>query len=54
MTTVVFMTLGVCLKRAAMFLVAAIQALFAVARRASRVSRSKRDSLDWNCLRPGG
>ena len=51
MATVLFMTLGVRLKTAAVFLVAAIEALFAAAR---RVSRLKRDSLCWNCLRPGG
>ncbi|MFZ3245952.1 MAG: hypothetical protein WA185_12835 [Candidatus Acidiferrales bacterium] len=54
MAAVLFMTLGVRLKMAAMFLVAALQALFAVARRVRGVSRSKRDSLCWNCLRPGG
>ena len=48
------MSLRVCLKTAAMFLVAAIQALLAMARRAGRVARSKRGSLGWSCLRPGG
>ena len=54
MTAVPLMTAGVRLKTAAVFLVAAIQALFAAAGRAGRALRSKRDSLCWNCLRPGG
>jgi hypothetical protein len=54
MAAVLFMTLRVSLKTAAMFLVAALQVLFVAARRVRRVSRSKRDSLCWNCLRPGG
>jgi hypothetical protein len=54
MAAVLFMTLEVCLKMTAMFLVAAVQALFAAARRITHTSRSKRDSLYWNCLRPGG
>ncbi len=48
------MTLGVRLKTATMLLVAGLQAFFATARRVGRVSRAKRDSLCWNCLRPGG
>jgi hypothetical protein len=48
------MTLGMRLKAAAGFLIAALQALFAAARPVRGVSRSKRDSLCWNCLRPGG
>jgi hypothetical protein len=54
MAAVFFMTLRVSLKTAAMFVVAAIQIVFAAARRATRTRRSKRDSLCWNCLRPGG
>jgi hypothetical protein len=54
MAMVLYMRLGVRLKTAAMFLVAAVQALFAAARRTTRITRSRRDSLCWNCLRPGG